>query len=111
MTDLEKKIDYAFKKNETLSLIRKANEEAIHELAAACRAEKERGDKAETENKLLRKLLWLQHGDGLCCLYPDDGEMQCNTCIIDFLRDPAEKIETRFRTIAENRLGIILPPA
>ena len=47
-----------------------------------------------TENKELRKLLWLRHG---CTnnLYGDDGEMQCNRCMIDFKRDSVETIESR----------------
>lgn len=36
------------------------------------------------ENKL-RKYLWLSHGH--FHLYGDDGEMQCQDCIMDYKRD------------------------
>lgn len=43
----------------------------------------------------LRRLLWLHHGcmEGI---YGDDGEMQCNACMLDFVRDDIEKITNRF---------------
>lgn len=44
------------------------------------------------DEKKLRKLLWLNHGCSLG-LYGDDGEMQCNKCLIDFKRDSVERIE------------------
>lgn len=48
----------------------------------------------QKENQILRELLWLRHG---CMgLYGDDGEMQCNSCIIDFKRDSVLKIKDRF---------------
>ena len=50
----------------------------------------------KAENKKLRELLWLRHGCPSYCLYGDDGEIQCNCCMIDFKRDPVEKIEGRF---------------
>lgn len=54
------------------------------------------------ENKKLRELLWLNHG---CThLYGDDGEMQCNKCMIDFKRDSIERIEKIFY---EKTLGIM----
>jgi hypothetical protein len=46
----------------------------------------------EAERKL-RQLLWLNHGCSINMLYGDDGEMQCSACMIDFKRDPVEKIE------------------
>ena len=46
------------------------------------------------DEKKLRKLLWLNHGCSLDTLYGDDGEMQCNKCLIDFKRDPVDQIET-----------------
>ena len=45
--------------------------------------------------KLLRKLLWLNHGCSITSLYGDDGEMQCSKCLIDFKRNPVEDIEKR----------------
>jgi len=43
------------------------------------------------ENNHLRRLLWIRHG--CTTLYGDDGEMQCSTCQIDFLRDKPQDIE------------------
>jgi len=48
------------------------------------------------ENKILRRLLWQNHGCPVNALYGDDGEMQCHACVIDFLRMPAERIEQVF---------------
>lgn len=45
------------------------------------------------ENKKLRKLLYLTHLIHFKYLYGDDGEMQCAKCMLDFKRDPIEKIE------------------
>ena len=47
-------------------------------------------------NKDLRQLLWLKHGCNITSLYGDDGEMQCNKCLIDFKRDTPESIKKRF---------------
>lgn len=47
----------------------------------------------KNENYQLRKLLWLNHGCPIRSLYGDDGEMQCNDCLIDFKRDTVEEIE------------------
>lgn len=44
----------------------------------------------EQENKLLRRLLWNNHGHR--GLYGDDGEMQCSECGIDFKRMKAVSI-------------------
>ena len=45
------------------------------------------------ENELeLRKQLWLGHGCYLAVLYGDDGEMQCNHCMIDFKCDSLDTI-------------------
>ena len=50
--------------------------------------------KRTSEEWELRRLLWLHHG---CTgLYGDDGEMQCNACMIDFKRDTIDKITHRF---------------
>jgi len=48
------------------------------------------------ENKKLRELLWLNHGCPIGMLYGDDGEMQCNKCMIDFKRDSIEDIINKF---------------
>jgi len=50
----------------------------------------------EEDNIALRKLLWLRHGCPVSALYGDDGEMQCPICMIDFLRDSPEQIESVF---------------
>jgi len=47
------------------------------------------------ENKELRKLLWLRHAIGHI-LYGDDGELQCNTCQIDFKEDSVDEISMKF---------------
>lgn len=47
--------------------------------------------------KKLRELLWLRHGCDLGRLYGDDGEMQCNKCMIDFKRDDPLDIQKRFK--------------
>lgn len=51
----------------------------------------------QKENEILRELLWLRHG---CTgLYGDDGERQCESCMLDFKRDSAQKISDRFEEI------------
>lgn len=50
----------------------------------------------EKENKILRYLLWIRHKTDRCTLYGDDGEMQCNSCHIDFKRDHPNIIEEKF---------------
>ncbi len=52
------------------------------------------------ENQLLRLMLWLKHGCPPSSLYGDDGEMQCSSCLLDFKRDDAEKINERFSYFA-----------
>ncbi|HDZ26528.1 hypothetical protein LCGC14_0669490 [marine sediment metagenome] len=52
--------------------------------------------KLETENKILRRLLWLRHGCPSNALYGDDGELQCHNCIIDFKRISARALDKRF---------------
>lgn len=44
----------------------------------------------------MRELLWLRHGCSSSALYSYDGEMRCNSCLIDFKRDSAESIEETF---------------
>lgn len=51
----------------------------------------------EEENRKLRFLLWLNHGCSFPVLYGDDGEMQCNKCMIDFKRNSVEEIEDLFK--------------
>lgn len=53
---------------------------------------------SHTSEMGIRKILWLRHncGGGILELYGDDGEMQCNKCMIDFKRDTPQAIESRF---------------
>ncbi len=61
-----------------------------------------------TENDILRRLLWLNHG---CThLYGDDGEMQCNVCRIDFKRMTASDIRARFAAITLGKIEAQSPP-
>ena len=50
----------------------------------------------ESSERILRKLLWVRHGCVFSNLYGDDGEMQCNKCGIDFLRDSPKRIQEVF---------------
>lgn len=52
-----------------------------------------------------RQLLWLRHGCDLTSLYGDDGEMQCNHCVIDFKRDSFDDIMYKFEKINNAREG------
>jgi len=69
------------------------NEHGVNFIIEALESEIEKDAGLLSENKKLRRLLWLSHG----CqgLYGDDGEMQCNECRIDFLRDSADDIELK----------------
>jgi len=55
--------------------------------------------KPDQSNLILRKLVWLSHECYYPFLYGDDGEMQCNHCMIDFKRDSAESIEDKLEQI------------
>lgn len=55
------------------------------------KAEAER-DEARGESRQLRHLLFLAHGNAEHYLYGDDGERQCNTCMIDFNVDTPNEI-------------------
>jgi len=46
----------------------------------------------EDENRILRRHLWINHGCEAHCLYGDDGEMQCGSCLIDFKRWDVKRI-------------------
>jgi len=59
---------------------------------------------AEQDNLILRKLVWLSHQCYFPFLYGDDGEMQCNHCMIDFKRDSAESIEDKLEEIHMKKL-------
>ena len=56
---------------------------------------------SETDEHVLRRLLWLRHGCPGHALYGDDGEFQCSACMIDFLRASPADIEARFIQISE----------
>ena len=49
----------------------------------------------ESDELMLRRMVWLKHGCSIHRLYGDDGEMQCNTCMIDFKRDSVSSIEKK----------------
>lgn len=58
----------------------------------------ERIDDLICDNYNLRRLLWIYHGHyhgHQVYLYGDDGEMQCNKCMIDFKRDSIKTIRER----------------
>jgi hypothetical protein len=50
---------------------------------------------ARATEKQLRHLLFLAHGNAEHYLYGDDGERQCNTCMIDFNVDTPREIEQK----------------
>ncbi len=58
------------------------------------------------EDQRIRMKLWLLHGCGIHILYGDDGEMQCNSCLLDFLRDPWKKILDKIDDNALRRIYI-----
>lgn len=54
-------------------------------------------DELIKENRILRELLWLNHGHSVAQLYGDDDEMQCQQCFLEFgfvdwKRTPAKEI-------------------
>ncbi len=54
---------------------------------------------------MLRKMIWLNHGCGTTYLYGDDGEMQCNRCLIDFKRDSVVSIYSTFEKIGVAKMA------
>ena len=50
-------------------------------------------------NRRVREFMWANHGCPLPNLYGDDGELQCNECMIDFRRmkivDILEKVSCK----------------
>ena len=62
---------------------------------------------SKNDNRVLRKLLWLNHGCPIHTLYGDDGEMQCSSCMIDFKRDAGEYNEQRFMKTAAEKMNKI----
>jgi len=61
-------------------------------------------DREKQPGFLLRQMLWFRHGCSVGSLYGDDGEMQCNSCGIDFLRDTEEHIHNKFYDISMKKL-------
>ena len=58
----------------------------------------------------LRREWWINHGHGYHSLYGDDGEMQCGRCLVDFKRDPLERLKevvfmTRTQRLSEENNG------
>ena len=60
---------------------------------------KEQIKKLELENCELRRLLFLRHGCSGPALYGDDGEMQCNHCLLDFKRDSPNEMHSNWTRI------------
>lgn len=56
------------------------------------------------EEMILREVLWLSHGCSFSSLYGDDGEMQCNHCMIDFKRMEPSKILSIRKNVVFNDL-------
>lgn len=50
----------------------------------------------------LRAEWWLNHGDGSCRPYGDDGEMQC--CGLDFKTRPIQELQARVEEMRLNRI-------
>ncbi len=51
---------------------------------------------SQEQEMILREMVWLNHGCSSGALYGDDGEMQCNKCMIDFKRmAPSQIMEIR----------------
>jgi len=61
-------------------------------------------EKMSVDEYKLRVLLWLRHGCDLAVLYGDDGERQCNACMIDFIRMSVEEIRQKFEDIGMKKL-------
>lgn len=53
------------------------------------------------EIAILRELLWSAHSCSPQYQYGDDGEMQCQACVLDFKRDSVKVIEHRFSEMAK----------
>jgi hypothetical protein len=49
----------------------------------------------EADNKRLREMLFIEHYKEDHLLYQDDGELQCNICDIDYVRDTLDDIELK----------------
>jgi len=61
------------------------------------------------DNGMLRRLLFLRHGCSGPALYGDDGEMQCKNCGIDFRRDMADEIETKWQLLGLEKMVRQIP--
>ena len=73
--------------------------------AALSLAQKELEEKERDLDQRIRKALWLAHGSPLHYLYGDDGKMDCNACLLDFVNDPWEKILDKLDDNALRRAG------
>jgi len=52
-------------------------------------------DTAKDEIAALRLMLFYAHSGMQHIVYGDDGERQCNTCMIDFLRDTPKEMQEK----------------
>lgn len=64
----------------------------------------------EEDVKILRELLWLNHGHNPSQLYGDDGEMQCEECMheygfYDWKRTPVKEIHDRIEAAKIKKLA------
>ena len=71
-----------------------------------CEVEYVRADVARDEVAALRHLLFLSHGSAEHYLYGDDGQRDCNTCMIDFNTDSPAEIENKIRNHALKKMAI-----
>lgn len=82
--------------NAAVNALRQQNAELRAELAAA-----------QADRDASREGWWLAHGHlwhgGTAALYGDDGEMACNTCMLDFKRMTTDQITSRLRELAAAR--------
>ncbi len=79
---------------------------AVHVANEALRGTSKRCFSLRESDMRLRRLLWEHHASGHG-LYGDDGEMQCNTCLLDFKRDSIEQIESVFLQARLREMGVL----
>lgn len=56
--------------------------------------------------RLLREEWWQNHGCAASAQYGDDGEQQCHECLVDFRREPMERLQEHVRACREKQLLI-----
>lgn len=53
-----------------------------------------------SDERLLRQMLWLRHGCPSSALYGDDGKMDCNACMLDFVNNTPTHIHDKLWELA-----------